>query len=264
MLYDLVVYKNELDDEYIDIKGFENDSTLQGIINFTTSFENHNALMKTLCEEGYIPLTYINGVFRIHWRRGIKSEAKLMPYGLAYNTESKFFSIPFLINYFVQNMNSIEFMDAFIAKYYNYLKSNPIIIQELNYINFCHVYYKQFGKHYNEEHIESTTRERAMRSFVEKYTHKINSKKQIIENPRAIRDLAMFAINYERNKNNYNPEDATITIDDLKSDTPEIKNELRHYRILISTLSTDDEQYSFYESKIKELEDKLEMKLVRS
>lgn len=263
MIYDLVVYKNEITSEYLDIKGFKNDSTLQGIIDFTSTFKNHYELMKTLCEEGFLPLSYINGNFKIHSRRSKDSEPRLLPYGISYANESKFFSLSFITDYFVRNMDSEEFIDSFIQKYCKYLKNNNSINSELSYLSFCRQYYKQYNKFYDEQHSDSIPRQTVMRKFIEKHTHRKN-KNEIVLNETAIRELAMFAINHERNKNNHNPDEITITIDDLKSDANELKNELKHYRTLLKSLNPNDEEYAFYESKVQELEQELQEKIARS
>lgn len=258
MLYDLVIYRNDCSTDYINIKGFLNDSSLQGIVDFTNTFTNRNELLEYLFNIGVITYEYIDGVFKIHSRRGKASEPKLIPYGLSYEIEKKFFSLDYLANYYVEHIDDEDFITSFLQKYYNYLRHNPRVNSELYQISFCRTYYKQFGYYYDEHHEGNISRKDAMRNFVYKYAQR-TSKGQNVINILTLRDLAMFAINYNRDKTQNNPE---VSMDN-KENSHSIKDEIRHYKQLLSELSPFDEAYEIYQNKIEELEQEIGLELVR-
>lgn len=247
MRYSLIVYKDnntyEIKDysKYIGFKEIK-ENTLEGIINFTNIFTSKEDLTDFLIEFSLIPKEYINGTFHIGYRNKKSNTIKLLQYGISFNEDIKFFEPDFLINYFIQNITTLEFMELFFKKYYDYLKNVSAFAEELNFINYAYNIYLNENQIFLEY-------QKAMRKFVSKYLKTKDSKGNYKYSISKIRDLAMFTINYERtfvrSKNNeLNDDNKTLEY---------LKNQLSHYENLVNDEGITIEEYEAYIYEIEKL-----------
>lgn len=249
MRYSLVVYLNdecyEVKD-YSKIPGFEhiNETKLKSIVEFTNNFEHEQELISYLIAAGLLPPKYFKGFLGINYYKGKNSEPKTLQYGISFKEDKKFFDTIFLKYYYRNKLTNLAFMASFINKYYTYLKDVKIFSETIRYINYCYEQYKNYDRmpQYAEEYITK---------FIEIYCTKKGKEGFYKANFTGIRDLAMFAINYERDY-------VRIPIDRPKNTTQEIEMMISHYEELIRNDTLTEEELDAYENAINNLEKELE------
>jgi len=263
MQYDLVFYPDQNAKEYILIKGFGNDSKLQGIINFCCNFENYDEIVHFLYQTGYITEPIENGVFKIHSRTSKDSKPKIFAKGIFYSNEKKFFDISFLQNFYAENVKNKEFMLPIINTHFNYIINRSTNAREhLYYIRHTLISLENYAHFIDEQNncdLESHTR-----NFVTKFSTRNNANGTRTTHYPNLMLLARIAINFSRKIKNQNPD---VASDDFyhksETDIQNRKNLISHYKQLLSQLNPDDEEYSYYLSLINELESDLPIVLSR-
>ncbi len=248
MKYSLVIY-NETNIE--EIKGFSkitpfngfNENSLEDIVKFTNSFTNELELWEFLIYSGLInPQVNNADKLGIAFIRGKETIPTILPYGLSFKDHKKYFNVDFLKSYFSNRLTNINFMECFLNKYYHRLKNVKPFSGYLHYL--CNAYeYYLFNK---EIPIEAKSE---MENFIKAYTLKKDKNGNYQINFTRVRELAMFATEYERmfkNKDNY--EDVITNEDET------IKHEIEHYKLLLALEALDEETRLLYQSKINELE----------
>lgn len=247
MKYSLIVY---LDNKSQTVKGFSkidgfkhlDESKLKDIVSFTNEFNNEQELISYLIEEELIPKDYFNGTLGIKYQKSKNDEGKILQYEVSFKEDKKFFDTIFLQYYFKQNLNNKEFMKAFIEKYYTYLKDVAVFSNELRNINYS---YKCLV---NNNYIPDGTKD-MMGSFITHYCRKKSKEGYYKADFTKIRDLAMFAINYER-------EYIREPIERPNRSSEDIKLEIEHYATLLQN-SILIEEYEAYQQRLTKLEEEL-------
>ncbi|MBE6157001.1 MAG: hypothetical protein E7161_04600 [Firmicutes bacterium] len=262
MQYDLVFYFDENGHEYIPIKGFSNDSSLKGIIEFCSLFDNYNDLVSFLYSTGYISDLSQNGVFKIHSRVSAESKPKVFARGITYASEKHFFELSFLEDYYIRNMHNPDFMQPLLDTNFNFILGRLRTGQE-------HLYYIRhilgLGSQYSfyTEH-DSPNLDVSMRNFIRCFSARKNNHGQSVINYSNLMIIARLAINYERQKNGYNPNEPSIDFSaQINKDNETIKNEIAHYKDLLREIDPTSEEYTYYLNKIKQLEAQLNLGLSR-
>jgi len=249
MKYNLVVYVNNEYHEingYSKISGFEhlNENKLKDIVEFTNEFESEQILICFLIDEGLLKEKYFYGNLGIHYYKGKNSKPKLLQYGISSEEDKKFFDTIFLQYYYSHNLNNPKFIELFLGKYYNYLKNVGVFEEELNYIRYSYNQYVKYNK-------IPENAENYMASFVTTYCRKKSKDGYYKADFTRIRDLAMFAINYERNFIRQPQERPKHTVNDL-----EIM--IDHYKNLLSNNNLNEEEQNAYNTTLSKLEKELE------
>ena len=149
MRYALVVYLNNECYEikgYSKIPGFEhiNESKLKSIVEFTNNFEHEQELICYLIEVGLLPNKYFKGTLGINLFKGKNHEGKTLQYGVSFQEDKKFFDTMFLKHYYLHKLKDINFMSAFINRFYQYLKDIKVFSECIGYINYSYEQYKNY------------------------------------------------------------------------------------------------------------------------
>lgn len=249
MRYSLVVYLNN---EYFEIvgisklTGFEhiNETKLKDIVEFTNSFVDEQDMISFLIETGLLPRKFSNGTVQINYFKGKNSVPKTLQYGISFEEDKKFFDTIFLKYFYREKLTNPEFMKAFLDKYYSYLKDVNIFSEELNYLRYCFEYYQTHG-------MLPKNADYTMSAFVEVYCRKKSKDGYYKADFTRIRDLAMFAINYERNHERPIIKKPQIT-------TEEIEMQIDHYEELMRNNTLTIEEQEVYATAISKLEKELE------
>lgn len=249
MRYGLVICQNDLVydvQNYSKLDGFDHldETKLKDIVTFTNYFQNEDELVELLLETGLIPLELANGNLKISYLKSKNNDAKILQYGVSFKQDKKFFDTIFLKHYFRENVENLDFMKAFISKYYNYLKDISIFTSSIGFLNY--------SLHYLEHHDYAPyeTKEN-MDKFVDLYCTKKSKEGFYKADFTRIRDLAMFAINFERRKNPLKQEKENYQVNQLEM-------MLSHYELLIRNNTLTDEEYDAYINAIKKIENELE------
>lgn len=230
---------------YSNITGFKhiNEEKLKSIVEFTNSFKHEQELVSYLIDEQLIPKKYFKGNIIINYYKSKNSEAKTLQYGVSFLEDKKYFDTIFLKHYYSSQLTNPLFMKLFLKKYYKYLKDISIFNESIDYINYCYEYYKknQIMPNYADD---------AVYKFIDIYCSKKSKDGFYKADFTRIRDLAMFAINYERD--NVRP-----PVERPKHTTEEIELSLTHYYELLNN-ALSIEEINVYESAIYDLEKELE------
>ncbi len=253
MNYSLIIRKNNSIFEVVgfsQIPGYNNlqEHNLKDIVAFTSSFENKNELIEFLLNFSLIPKNYSDGNIEITYKktgtykRG-KDLPKILPFGISYSDEKDFFDINYLVKYYIEKTKDINFFKEFVNRY-SKLENVTIFANLINYFKCVLIEYEMTGK------ITKFLTNNIVR-FIELYTHrKKDTGEYTLDFPR-LRDLAMFAINYERN--NYEEKEVNIS-------TNSLKQELKHYKSLIDDGNISEEEYDMYIAKITDINEELEFR----
>lgn len=248
MKYSLVVYtknKTYTVKDYSKIPGFEhlNEDKLKDIVSFTNEFETEQDLIYYLIENNLLPNEFFEGTLGINYYKSKNAEAKTLQYGVSFKEDKKFFDIIFLQYYFKSNIKNKNFMKCFVEKYYTYLKDVKIFKEELCYIkNYYNCLEKNMPLPSKAEENIST--------FITLYCRKKSKDGYYKADFARIRDLAMFAINYEKNYIRKPEEKTIISVEDIKL-------EINHYKELLKQ-DLNEEEITAYQKRLKELECELE------
>lgn len=248
MKYSLVIYLNNtahVIKGYSKVAGFEHldETKLKDIVSFTNEFETEQELICYLIEEKIIRKEFFRGTLGIQYYKSKNDPGKTLQYGVSFKEDKRFFDTIFLQYYFKQNMENKDFMAAFIKKYYTYLKDVPVFSEELRYLNYC--YNCLIKSDYIPEKAEET-----MRTFITIYCRKKSKDGYYKADFTKIRDLAMFAINYEREFLREPIERPTRPVQDIEL-------AINHYTLLLES-SVLEEEYEAYQNKLNNLEQELE------
>ena len=249
MKYGLVVYlKNECYkiEGISKIPGFEyiNESKLKDIVEFTNEFENEQELICYLIDEGLLPKKFFKGSLGINFYKGKNNPPKTLQYGVSFKEDKKFFDTIFLKYYFREKLTNPTFMKAFVDKYYTYLRETPIFREEMGHIRYGYEFYLR-----NNYLPEGT--EQFMATFIEIYCRKKSKDGYYKADFTRIRDLAMFAINYERTYEREMIERPNNTVEDLEL-------MIDHYYTLMRNDMLSEEEMEAYTDAINNLEQELE------
>ena len=245
MRYSLTVYnKSKFHDikDYTKIPGFEHieEQKIKGIIDFTNQFDSEYDLLDYLLENELIPEEFSNGTLGIHFYKNKTSEPKLLQYGISFQEDKKYFDTIFLQYYYQRMLQNPQFMEAFIKKYYEYLKNVPIFQEELKYLRYSYNHYVEHG--YLPDHSIG-----CMGTFVTLYCRKKGKDGEYKADFTKIRDLAMFAIDFERKNNRTEKHSPKFTI-------RQITNLITHYENILEDGNVTDEQRDVYIEEINKLE----------
>ena len=196
MKYSLVVYlKNDCYEitGYSKIPGFEhiNEEKLKDIVEFTNEFEHEQELICYLIDEGLLPKKFFKGTLGIQYQKRKNTSPKMLQYGISFKEDKKFYDTIFLKYYYKEKLTNPDFMKLFIEKYYTYLREIPIFRAEMGHIRYGYEFYLR------NKYLPDGC-ERDMATFVEIYCRKKSKDGYYKADFTRIRDLAMFAINYER------------------------------------------------------------------
>lgn len=249
MRYSLVIYLNNECFEiknYSKIPGFEhiNETKLKSIVEFTNNFSHEQELICYLIEEELIPQKYFKGTLEINYYKGKNSNPKTLQYGISFKEDKKFFDTIFLKHYYSNKITNLTFMKAFIKKYYTYLKDIKIFSESIGYINFCYEQYKDYDRipEYAHEY---------MTKFIDIYCTKKGKDGFYKADFTRIRDLAMFAINYERDHER-------IPIERPENTVEEIQIMIDHYKDFFRHGDLTEEELDTYTNAMDKLEKELE------
>lgn len=241
MVYRLVLYNDKVvkSINFSKVPGFESLANygLQNIINFTNSFNDGYEIIDTLYNFHIISKedTTMNlGISAINGKN-----QKILPYGISVNVESEYFYPINLKGYLCTHIKDINFMNAFINRYYSMLNDDRFIWESIRYIKYAFDYYC------NNHNLPEDTYN-YISDFIEYfcYYHSKNHRNYKFSN---IRDLAMFIINYERNLNN----------EALNQEEKEVANNIAMYQSYIDEGNITDEDALAYEEEIIRLERRL-------
>ncbi len=243
MRYCLVILKNNHIYEIHNYSQFWhsnnlNEKNLKDIVNFTHEFVSEEELLNYLIYLNLIPKSYQNGTLGICYYKNKTAQPKLLPYGLSYSLDKEFYNPQTLLYYYIFHLTNEEFMTEFLEKYYLYLKNVPIF---QNSLDFLYYNYQNFKSNYllrNEGAIE-------MEYFIANYSRKKSN--PLEQDFTRLRDLAMFAINFQRNFK----QNKEIT---RKEDSSLLQLELQHYETLLNNPDRSWEEYQIYQKKIAELQ----------
>lgn len=249
MKYGLIV---QLGKETYEVKGFSkiagfehiNEEKLKGIVEFTNNFEHEQELISYLIDEGLLPKIFFKGDAHINYYKGKNIPPKTLQYGISFMEDKKYFDTIFLKYYYCSKLKNPQFMKAFLNKYYTYLKNVGIFSDELSYIKYCYEYYMEYK-------ILPKEADTAMTNFITIYCSKKSKDGFYKADFTRIRDLAMFAINYER-------ENIRIPIKRPKHNIEEIELIIGHFNELIQNDTLTKEEIIAYENAINNLEKELE------
>ena len=250
MKYSLIV-KLENDcyeiSNYSKLPGFEylNETKLKDIVEFTNLFEDEYELINFLIETNLIPEKYLQGTLSINYRKGKDSLPKQLQYGISFCEDKKFFDTIFLKHFYREKLKNENFMSLFVEKYYSYLKDINPFSSDLYYLRHCYEYYTMHQ--YLPRNAED-----AMNNFIETYCRKKSKEGYYKADFTRIRDLAMFAIDYERNFER-------PIIEKPKYKENEIKLLINHYETLLRNESLTVEEEKIYTDALEKLELELEM-----
>ena len=250
MRYSLVVnYKGKSFEinNYAKALGFDdvNESKLKDIVELTNEFDNERDLIDLLIYLKILPKDFSNGKIGINYYKSKTAEPKLLQYGLSFKEDKKFFDTIFLKYYFCEKLTNDDFMKLFLNKYFLHLKDVFVFAYDLDHIRFSYEYYKQYQT-LPKDAEESMTR------FVEVYCRKKSKDGYYKADFTRIRDLAMFAINYERQFVRKPKTKTGTTLEDLEM----LKN---HYEVLLQNDTLSDEERNMYIIAIKNIQNKLEL-----
>lgn len=231
---------------YSKIPGFEHikENKLKDIVEFTNNFEHEQELISYLIKEELLPKKYFKGNIMINYYKSKNTPPKVLQYGISFKEDKKFFDTIFLKHYFCNHLTNNAFMISFINKYYKYLKDVGIFSESINYIKYCYEYYK------NHEILPPRANEE-MHRFIDIYCSKKSKDGFYKADFTRIRDLAMFAINFERDNIRIPIERPTNTIE-------EIEMLLSHYYELMRNDTLTVEEMDAYENAVNNLEKELE------
>lgn len=239
-----LVYYNE--SEMIEITGYANykedkiynEKKLQDIVNFTNQFENETILESYLMYKTNFNPTFV-GTFGIASYKN-NSFFKILPYGISYSRDAKFFDFKRLSNFYITHLTDYNFMTAFLKKFYN--------LQSLSQFNFTLLSIKNSFDHFVKTGLLPLGAQIIMNDFLIKYTIEKNEKGSR-RNFVKLRDLTMFVVNYiNENKLREKPISAN------KNDINEINSLITHYENLLKEENLPKEVIEAYEAAIKNLQ----------
>ena len=254
MKYSLVIHKDN--DDTLELSNYgvllnqENfdETSLRDIIKFTNDYADEEELTEVLLEMGLIPQEYMNGSYGIRYYRKKDGEPKLLQYGISFKRDKKFYDKEFLISYYSKHLVDIKFMEAFLERYYKYLKNTTIFESDLNDI-------RRFYLSYVQKNILPYNAIPCMERFVNYYTTNKDKDGNYKESPSRLRDLAMFAINFERCYNRLPEKNKFKNPDYIKN----LEMELEHYKILLEDEGLTQEEYEAYLMNYDKLTHNLEL-----
>ena len=246
--YRLSLYHD--DDVYEDIKGLNNipgfeeinDKSLKDIVKFTNKFNSERDLKETLLYTGIISKDSLASDFAINFYRGKNHQAQMLPYGISYKKDKKFFDFDYLLSFYLAKQKNSQFMSIFLSKFYQKLKDISIF-SDLYYIKDCDDYYDTYG-------ILLPEAADAMTGFLNNYCYRRDKDGIRVIDFSRIRELAMLAINFENNRKKEERETIVTMIEDLKT-------ELFHYKSLLQNSALTYEQTQVYENEVLKLERKI-------
>lgn len=232
--------------DYSKATGFEhiNEEKLKDIVEFTNDFEHEQELICYLIDEGILPKKYFKGNAHINYYKDKNTPPKILQYGISFKEDKKYFDTIFLKHYFCEKLTNMEFMTSFINKYYKYLKDVSIFSEAITYINYSYEYF-------NKYHILPEDAFNEMSRFIDIYCSKKSKEGFYKADYTRIRDLAMFAVNYERNY-------TRIPIDRPEHSIEDIEMIINHYDILLRNDTLTEEEYNAYSDAVYALEKELD------
>lgn len=258
MKYCLVV---NLNNEYYEIQGFSkipgfdhlDETKIKDIVSFTNEFETEQEMICYLIETGLLPNKFFKGNLGINYYKSKNAKPKILQHGVSFKEDRKFFDTTFLQYYFAGKLNDLNFMESFITRFYSYLKDVGVFSEDLRFINYS------YNCILNNNSVPSYADE-AMINFVRIYCRKKGKDGYFKADFTRIRDLAMFAIQYERDF-------IRVPIERPEHTVEELETLINHYQRLIDGGNLDEEQIAAYTTTLdkanKELEFTKQTTLIR-
>ena len=228
---------------YSKVPGFDelNENALTDIIRFTTSFENNNELFNFLKDTNLIPENLQNGYFNIALFKG-KNDIVLLPYGIPYACDKKFYDINYLKFHFAMKYRNLDFMHHFISEFYNPLKDVPIYREDLKNI-------KDGIETYKSEGVVATEAISSMENFIRIYSTKKRADGKYVINFLNMHKLVMFTSLYRKRPSELVKSPSEIEL---------VEMEIKHYHELLTNGDLTIEQTKVYTDKINDLESELD------
>lgn len=259
MQYDLVFYPDQNSKEYIQIKDFRNDNTLEGILSFCHQFENYDELVEFIYYMGLIDNPSQNGIFKIHSRISKNSVPKVFARGITYKKEAKFYNLDYLEDYYAEHAFDVVLMNPIIDNHFNFFltRSTPATREKFYSLRSHINNYKNFGgviDSPDQPNIFESTRD-----FVRLFSQRLNGKKETVIHYPNLTLLARNAANYERIRKNYNPNNSIADINKkIELHIESLEQQINHYNNLLSELNETDEAYQYYVTMINKLQEELD------
>ncbi len=239
MRYSLVYYN---DDNLIDITGYGNyfqkkynEKSLADIVDFTNIFANEEDLKFFLIYIGCLPKN-CEGVFGIAFYKSQKDLPYILPYGISFNSDAKYFNFDDLTKYYIAHRTNRNFMESFF-KTFDYLENVPQFAYFLKELKNNYNCFLDNGRYDPSYHL-------IMKDFLYQYVNSKNKNGKNISFSK-LRNLAMFVINYKRECNLKNK------LNDNRKD--DIKKTIAHYKYLLTEENLPQEVIEAYESVIKNM-----------
>lgn len=215
------------------------DTSLQGIVDFTTKFDSKSDLMLFLINNNLLPRFYSDGIIGINCKQNKDDDVdRILQLNVPTKSEKKFFRIDFLQQYYFSHFSDEEFKEKFIDKFYKRLHDIPKFSKDLEYINTA----VNSG---NWEYLCES-----IYSFIDSYTH-THQGGSYSPSFRRICDLALPAISFEHNLN-------SSTIRKTPIDISQLKMMLEHYKTILSEETLTEDEQKIYENQINNLTEDLE------
>ncbi len=211
------------------------ENKLSDIVKFTNTFKNYQELLDFLYYNGLIPsMNYKLNIAYINGKNGI---LHILPFGISFKNEAKYFDIKHLNNYLVNHMGDENFMNAFLDRYYSYLRNTPNVGTFIKNI-------KRNYEYFLTSHLMPLDSRLDMEDFLTNYTIKKSNNTTKREFAK-LRDVAMFVIDYQRRKEKKNN----------RGNNEELIRQIKHLKELLKDEYLSKEVSESYEAKISNLED---------
>ncbi len=243
MRYSLVYYN---DKNVLEIKGYShysdskifNENKLKDIDDFTKLFATQDDLENYLIYNGLLPRDFV-GEFGVALYGNTNELKKILPYGISFSRDAKFFNFDRLSNFYTSHLTDQEFMNEFFKYFY--------FLQKLPQFEYFFKNLENYFHHFLDTGLLPLETKTIMNNFLIQYTieKKNNHSKRSYSK---LRNLAMFVINYIKENN---LRDKPLEINE--NDRENIKKTIDHYKYLLTEENLPEEVIEAYESVIKNM-----------
>jgi hypothetical protein len=264
MKYSLAMYKDGEHQYDIDICPKDTKDELRSIVDFTTSFENPEALKGYLEQQSLIsPDDDISGL-RICKYQSKNSKPALIPHGIAYKEDAKYFSYGYVLDYYKGHITDLNFMNTFLKTYYDRYK-DILAFSDILYLKYFQRTLETYG-HVTDEELNrargamgffvkrfcfrETTIENKAKNKGTKTLYTTKNNKEYKQSFLATIELAMLAIDYEREK------DPNLQINKNIEEIKKLRVQLEYYKDLLEKCA-NNEEYLAYLSQIDTIEQEI-------
>lgn len=258
MRYRLALF-NKTNDLLTEITGFSkqeefahlDETSLKDIVAFTNSFFDEESLKEYIIGCRLLPedkpISMKDTVFGINYYKNKDSEAKLLPYGVSFSPDKKYFDLDFLKKHFVTRLADKNFSKIFIEKYYSKLRDGIFSSSVLYDLSKISNYFQQTNQ----------IAEEAAEKFslaIQMYCQDKNGDGEYATSFSKLRELAMFAIDFERT---YNPNNFFVPRD---AEDQSLLALLEHYKAILAEGNITTEQKMVYEDEINQIIEQISSK----